>query len=91
MTRVKNRIAILGKRHRLIEASKAVLRFGHRITGNRKDQSNRRGRGQGLGWEALHVAIEDASPLAYTEILSDEKTSATAFSNARSSSSSGMA
>ena len=32
------------------------------------------------GWEALHVAIDDASRLAYTEILPDERrTSATAF------------
>ena len=49
---------------------------GHRITGNRTGQSNKRG----TGWEALHVAIDDASRLAYTEILPDEKkTSATAF------------
>ena len=54
--------------------------IGHRITGDRHGQSNRRARGQGLGWEALHVAIDDASRLAYTEILPDEKkTSATAF------------
>ena len=54
--------------------------IGHRITGNRKGQSNRRARGEGLGWEALHVAVDDASRLAYTEILPDEKkTSATAF------------
>jgi transposase InsO family protein len=54
--------------------------IGHRITGNRQGQSNRRARGEGLGWEALHVAIDDASRLAYTEILPDEKkTSATAF------------
>lgn len=54
--------------------------IGHRITGNRRGQSNRRARGEGLGWEALHVAIDDASRLAYTEILPDEKkTSATAF------------
>lgn len=54
--------------------------IGHRMTGNRKGQSNRRARNQGLGWEALHVAIDDASRLAYTEILPDEKkTSAIAF------------
>lgn len=54
--------------------------IGHRITGDRRGQSNRRARGEGLGWEALHVAIDDASRLAYTEILPDEKkTSATAF------------
>jgi transposase InsO family protein len=54
--------------------------IGHRITGDRRGQSNRRACGKGLGWEALHVAIDDASRLAYTEILPDEKkTSATAF------------
>ena len=47
---------------------------GHRITGDRQ------GRKRGLGWEALHVAVDDASRLAYTEILPDEtKASATAF------------
>jgi transposase InsO family protein len=50
--------------------------IGHRITGDRTGQSSKRG----TGWEALHVAIDDASRLAYTEILPDEKkTSATAF------------
>ena len=50
--------------------------IGHRITGDRKGQSSKRG----TGWEALHVAIDDASRLAYTEILPDEKTgSALAF------------
>jgi len=50
--------------------------IGHRITGDRHGQSSKRG----TGWEALHVAIDDASRLAYTEILPDEKkTSATAF------------
>jgi len=50
--------------------------IGHRITGDRHGQSNKRG----TGWEALHVAIDDASRLAYTEILPDEtKESAIAF------------
>jgi transposase InsO family protein len=54
--------------------------IGHRITGDRRGQSGRRARGEGIGWEALHIAIDDASRLAYTEILPDEKkTSATAF------------
>ena len=44
--------------------------IGHRITGDRTGQSSKRG----TGWEALHVAIDDASRLAYTEILPDEKT-----------------
>ena len=54
--------------------------IGHRITGDRTGQSNRRAAGRGLGWEFLHVAIDDASRLAYTELLRDErKASAIAF------------
>ncbi len=44
-------------------------RIGHRITGNRTGQSNTRG----VGWEYLHLAIDDHSRLAYSEILPDEK------------------
>jgi transposase InsO family protein len=40
--------------------------FGHRITG---DRSRRR---VGAGWEYVHVAIDDASRLAYVEVLRDE-------------------
>src|SRR5215472_2568411 len=43
---------------------------GHRITGRRPGAINRH---HGIGWEALHVAINDASRLAYTELLPDEK------------------
>ena len=47
---------------------------GHRITGDRR--SRKRGR----GWDFLHVCVDDASRLAYTEILPDErKESAVAF------------
>jgi transposase InsO family protein len=50
--------------------------IGHRITGSRQGQSSKRG----TGWEFLHVAIDDACRLAYTEILPDErKESACAF------------
>lgn len=42
---------------------------GHRITGDRRGQSSKRG----TGWEALHVAIDDASRLAYTELLPNER------------------
>lgn len=53
---------------------------GHRITGDRRGQSNRRARGQGLGWEFVHVCIDDASRIAFAQILPDEKThSAIAF------------
>ena len=47
---------------------------GHRITGDRRGQSNRRSRGEGLGWEFVHVWIDDASRLALSQILPDEKT-----------------
>lgn len=44
-------------------------RIGHRITGDRTKQSNTRG----VGWEFVHVAIDDATRLAYVEVLEDEK------------------
>ena len=37
----------------------------HRVTGQRSGQT----RNRGIGWDHLHVAIDDASRLAYTEIL----------------------
>jgi transposase InsO family protein len=50
--------------------------IGHRITGDRTGQSSKRG----TGWEYLHVAIDDASRLAFTALLPDErKESATRF------------
>ena len=39
---------------------------GHRITG---DRSRRR---RGAGWDYVHVAIDDASRVAYAEVLRDE-------------------
>lgn len=39
---------------------------GHRIHGDRRQRQ------RGLGWEYLHVAIDDHSRLAYTELLSAE-------------------
>src|SRR5499427_10468905 len=54
--------------------------IGHRITGDRRGQSNRRARGEGLGWEFVHVCIDDASRIAFSRVLKDEKkASATAF------------
>jgi len=43
-------------------------RTGHRVTGDRTGQSNSRG----IGWEYLHLAVDDHSRLAYSEIFSDE-------------------
>jgi len=54
-----------------------IAGIGHRITGRRSGMVNRH---RGIGWEYLHVAVDDASRLAYTEILPDErKASAMAF------------
>src|SRR6266550_751694 len=53
---------------------------GHRITGDRRGQSNRRSRGEGLGWEFVHVCIDDASRIAFVQVMPDEKKqSAVAF------------
>ena len=41
---------------------------GHRITGDRTSQSNNRG----VGWEYVHVAIDDASRLAFSQVMTDE-------------------
>ena len=56
---------------------------GHRITGDRTGQSNRRSRGQGPGWEFVHVCIDDASRIGFVQVMPDEKrSSAVAFLNA---------
>ena len=47
-----------------------IAGVGHRITGRRPGAVNRH---HGIGREALHVCIDDASRLAYSEILPDEK------------------
>lgn len=44
-------------------------RTGHRITNDRTGQSNSRG----VGWEYVHVCIDDASRVAYADIFPDEK------------------
>lgn len=52
-----------------------IERIGHRITGNRHGQSNPRARKEGgYGWEYLHVAVDDHSRLAYSDVLPDETT-----------------
>ena len=51
-------------------------RPGHRVTGDRTGQSNTRG----IGWEFVHVCIDDRSRVAFSQILPDErKDSAVAF------------
>ena len=46
-------------------------KVGHRITGDRTGQSNSRG----VGWEFVHVCIDDHSRVAFSQILPDEKAS----------------
>ena len=43
-------------------------RVGHRITGDRAGQSNSRG----IGWEFVPVCIDDASRVAFSQVLPDE-------------------
>jgi transposase InsO family protein len=44
-------------------------RVGHRITGDRTGHTNSRG----IGWEFVHVCIDDASRVAFVQIKPDEK------------------
>ncbi len=51
-----------------------IGRIGHRIHGDRTT------RVRGIGWEFVHVAIDDASRMAYAEVLPNERSpSSTAF------------
>ncbi|MDQ3729500.1 MAG: IS481 family transposase [Actinomycetota bacterium] len=50
-----------------------ILRPGHRVTGDRSSRKMTTG-GLGVaGWEFCHVAVDDATRLAYVEVLGDEK------------------
>jgi transposase InsO family protein len=50
---------------------------GHRVTGRRRSNPRKRDLNgvdrQQTGWEYVHVCIDDATRLAYAEVLSDEK------------------
>jgi transposase InsO family protein len=49
---------------------------GHRVTGNRKSQfelGSGAERSRKTGWEFVHVCVDDATRLAYVEVLADEK------------------
>jgi transposase InsO family protein len=51
---------------------------GHRVTGRRRGNPTKTDgsgiRRRQVGWECVHVAIDDCTRLAYAEVLSDEKT-----------------
>jgi transposase len=54
----------------------AINGAGHRVNGRRASQNvTRRGRRQGKapGWEFVHVCVDDATRLAYVEVLKDEQ------------------
>ena len=47
-----------------------IVKVGHRITGDRRGHH-----GSNIGWDYLHVAVDDASRVAYAQILPDEDAS----------------
>ena len=47
--------------------------IGHRMTGDRRGQSNQRGNGTAPGWEYVHVAIDDHSRVSFSQIKASEK------------------
>ena len=61
---------------------KKLVKFdgvGHRISSDRKGQCNHRG----IGWEFVHVCIDDASRVAFAQVMPDDTNqSAVAFLNA---------
>ena len=46
-------------------------RIGHRITGDRTGQSKSRG----IGWEYVHVCIDDASRIAFSRVMNTQRKS----------------
>jgi len=44
-----------------------IGRPGHRVNGDRRTRT------RGIGWEYVHVAIDDATRLVYVEVLDDER------------------
>ena len=49
---------------------------GHRMTGSRASQKKTRRNGKRVGvagWEFVHVCVDDATRLAYAEVLADER------------------
>jgi transposase InsO family protein len=53
-----------------------IDRIGHRISGSRHSQTVRSSWHDGkrlIGWEYVHVCVDDATRLAYVEVLTDER------------------
>jgi len=54
----------------------SALGAGHRVTGNRRSRHQATVAGKQrrvTGWEFVHVAVDDATRLAYAEVLPDER------------------
>jgi transposase InsO family protein len=49
-----------------------IARAGHRVTGRVSGSGHHR-RAHQLGWEYVHVCVDDATRLVYVEVLDDEK------------------
>jgi transposase len=50
-----------------------IARPGHRVRGSRLPQRGHRAERYRQGWEFVHIAIDDATRLAYVEVLDDER------------------
>ena len=54
-----------------------IVMPGHRVTGHRRQHAPRRWQGSKkvgtAGWEFVHVCVDDATRLAYAEVLGDEQ------------------
>jgi transposase InsO family protein/transposase len=46
-----------------------IQHVGHRVTASRR----KAGRHRGAGWEFVHVCVDDATRIAYVEVLADER------------------
>jgi transposase InsO family protein len=46
---------------------------GHRVTGDRRRQGSSNHSARSTGWEYVHVCVDDATRLAYVEVLEDER------------------
>ncbi len=57
-----------------VKKLRRIARPGHRVLGRQSAGGHHQGRYH-LGWEFVHVCIDDATRLAYVEVLSDEKAS----------------
>jgi hypothetical protein len=51
-----------------------IGRPGHRVNGDRRTRT------RGIGWEFVHVCVDDCTRLAYVEVLDDEAPSPSAGS-----------